>query len=54
MDTIDAVGYNTEKLESGYLIRFSSKASASNFTGSFFPSKEAAFFTIKRNVHTCA
>lgn len=37
-----------------YLIRSSSKASASNLTGSLLPSNEAAFFTINRNVQTCA
>ena len=42
------------QLTNHYLIRSSSIASASNFTGSLLPSNEAAFFTINRNVQTCA
>nr|AFK44438.1 unknown [Lotus japonicus] len=34
------------------LIRSSNITSAFNFTESLFPSKDAAFFTTNRNVHT--
>lgn len=51
---VDAATCSTQMLKSGYLIRSSSKDSAFNLTGSLFPSNEAAFLTINRNVHTCA